>query len=372
MTQTTPDILGLAAELQRQHPITGELRLRLGHCVIEVTTNQSALHRQLRHYFRHYLDRVEPSATPDFRISALDMPEPNLGVEYSDWPRDAGKQGRKDTYCDLPEGRLVRKFRTGMQFILLADRALAVGPCLANSNQVINLVNSQYQSWMVRRGYLVCHSAAVLRGHGAEGGLGMSGFSGAGKSTLALRLISRGLDFVSNDRLLVGRENGGALHMAGVPKMPRINPGTILGNEDLWPILSPERLDAVRAMPTHELWDLEEKYDADIEQLFGTGRVRSAGRLDGFVVLSWNPRQQAPMELWRGPLRERPDLLPAIMKHPGVFHTDPEHGALPAPTTGPEPAPYLDVMGDMPVLAFSGGVDFEAAADECQAYLAAI
>lgn len=359
-----PDVGRLAEDLLCRHPAPYALALRVGTCTLQVTTNSPVLHARLQAYFRNFLD--SGAGASDFHVVALQAPEPDFAARYLEWPRDPGKTGRKDTYRDLPGGRLVRKVRTGMQFILRPDQAIAVGACEQNLNQVINLINSQYLSWMVCRGYLVCHAAAVIAG---RAGLGLSGVSGAGKSTLALRLVSRGLSYVSNDRLLVGRDDGG-LCMAGVPKMPRINPGTILGNRDLWPLLSDARRAELLAMPQHALWDIEDKYDADIEQLYGQGRVLAGGPLRAFAVLCWDPAVDAPPEVWRGRLRQRPDLLPAITKHPGVFHTDARRGQSPPPTGPPEPAPYLELMGDLTVLAFSGGVDFAYAADACQALLA--
>lgn len=356
------DIKATGARLLEETPAPLSMQLRVGRSAITLRTNSPELLEALQDYFRHLLvERDEPH----FELIALERSEPDLGLHFVDWPRDEGKEGRKDSYVDIPGGRVVRKVRTGMQFLLEADRAVAVGACHKNANQIINLVNSQYLSRLVRSGYLVCHSAAVMKG---SAGLGLSGVSGAGKSTLALRLISRGLTYVSNDRLLVRKESD-CIHMAGVPKMPRINPGTILGNPDLWPILGEDRLKEVQAMPRQELWELEEKYDADIERLYGPNRIAMDGVLNAFVVLTWSPKTDAPMEVFRGKLSDRPDLMPAITKHAGVFHSDPERGAVPPPMGPPDATPYLEQMGDLPLLCFSGGVDFEAGADACEALL---
>ena len=86
-------------------------------------------------------------------------------------------------------------------------RNLAIGPCLENSNQVINFVNNRFIEWSVRRGSLLCHAAAVSQG---ERGISFAGFSGMGKSTLALKTMGQGLSFVSNDRLLISRGEGGS------------------------------------------------------------------------------------------------------------------------------------------------------------------
>ena len=61
----------------------------------------------------------------------------------------------------------------------------------------------------------------------ARRGIGIAARAGAGKSTLALHLLSSGLSFVSNDRLLIKAGASGP-ELAGIPKMPRVNPGTLL------------------------------------------------------------------------------------------------------------------------------------------------
>ena len=73
----------------------------------------------------------------------------------------------------------------------------------------------------------------------AGAGLVIAGFAGAGKSTLALEIMGHGTDFISNDRVMVSRQ-GQTLTMAGVAKMPRINPGTVLNNPNLASVMNAE------------------------------------------------------------------------------------------------------------------------------------
>ena len=47
--------------------------------------------------------------------------------------------------------------------------------------------------------------------------------------------------------------------MSGIPKLPRINPGTALNNPSLRSILSPERRAELEGVDAGELWSLEEK-----------------------------------------------------------------------------------------------------------------
>lgn len=348
----------LITELRRKHPMVGTLPLAIGDCRIQLESNSEALLALLRDYFRHVLGDGGQS---HLRISLIEAPAPDFDVSLRFWPREADKVGQKESFSDLDGGRIVQKVRTSMQF-LLGEEQLAIGPCEANANQVINLVNTQYMGWLMRRGYALCHASGVATDHG---GICMAGVAGAGKSTLALHLISGGMRFVSNDRLLVGGA-GEQVEMAGVPKMPRINPGTILGNKDLWPVLSHERIRQLQAMPREDLWTLEEKYDADVDQLFGPGRMQPTAPLRACIVLTWNHRETKTTRVWRGTFRERPALLVPLMKHPGPFILDarPAEHAL-----AHNPDEYMAHLADVPVIELSGSVNFEVGVAEARRIL---
>ena len=57
----------------------------------------------------------------------------------------------------------MRKRLTGMVFLMADGLNLAVGPCLANVNQVVNFVNSRYIEHLLRSGGLLCHASACAR-----------------------------------------------------------------------------------------------------------------------------------------------------------------------------------------------------------------
>jgi HprK-related kinase B len=162
---------------------------------------------------------------------------------------------------------------------------------------------------------------------------------------------------------MVGR-SGEGLVMHGLAKMPRVNPGTVLNNPSLAPVMSEADRLTFSALPAAELWDLEHKYDASIDACFGPGRFKLSCAMVGLVVLHWR-REAVPMAARLVNLRERRDLLPAFMKDPGVFYEsdDPSAGAMPSADD------YLAVLGDMPTLEIDGGVDFEAAARACLDFL---
>jgi len=332
-----------------------------GACLIEVQTNSAELAKRLEAYFLPFLI---PSGEPHIRICALELAATELPLNFIDWPREAGKVGRKDSYVDLEDGRVCRKVRTGLQYLLGAGERLVFGDCVKNDNQVINLVVSQYIGWLMNKAWALCHASGVAR----QGkGLAIAAFSGGGKSTLALHLVRQGLDFISNDRTLIALQNGAAM-MSGVPKHPRINPGTVLNNPALAPVIPKARQQELARLPVEEIWDLEEKYDALIDQLFGVERFQLAAELTGFLILNWQRDSTAPTQFKKIDLAGRPDLLAAVMKTPGPFYI-PEGASRPSGFIDVNPDEYLPVLQKIPVFEVTGAVDFDQASTFCLDYL---
>jgi HprK-related kinase B len=332
--------------------VTEELHLALGDCHIRLRSNSVELIEGLRGYFGHVLG---PTGEPTLEIVAVERPAPELGATFVDWKREPGKTGRKDSYVDLPAARLIRKVRTGMVFLQSETARIAAGPCRRYDNQVINFVNAQYMNWLQHRGWHICHAAGLVH----EGrGLGIAGFSGGGKSTLMLGLLERNtVDYLTNDRLFI-RRDGDALHAVGIPKLPRVNPGTIVHNSRLHPLLPPERRQALLELPARELWHLEEKYDVLVERVYGADRISSGAPLGAFLVLNWDRASQAPMRVERVDLHRRRDLLAAIMKSPGPFYQYPD-GTFYRDDTPLDEAAYLAQLGDLAVYEVTGAVAFE-------------
>lgn len=341
-------------------PDAAVLTVQLAECTIRVECNHAELAAQLAGDLRGY--EVADAPPPDITITVIEAPAPTLDVPFEVYPPGPGKTTVKDEYFDYADGRMLHKCRTGMLFCFGSGGLLALGPALRNRNQVLNFINNRFIRWNLERGYLLCHAAGIAR----DGtGLALAGISGAGKSTLALDLISAGCDFVSNDRLMIRRHPAGHLEMLGVPKMPRVNPGTILHNPHLACLLTPDERAAFAALPTHELWPLEQKYDADIETCFGPGRVQLAAPLTGCVLLTWRLGAGTP-QLKNVRLAERPDLVRALAKPLGVHHHAP--GLNTPPTV--KLSNYLTLLKDCPVLEVAGGVDFAQATTGCLAFLA--
>ncbi len=322
---------------------------------IAVRTDSVALRDKLAFYFKDFL---AASASADVAVTALEGPAPDpadlagLGVSLTVKQPDPGKTKIKEEFADLADGRLVRKRITGLVFLFGGGVHLALGPCAANDNQVVNFINNRFIQWTLDAGCLLFHAAGVAP---AGRGQAQARFSGMGKSTLALHAMNHGLDFVSNDRLMVRRN--GALTMYGLAKMPRINPGTVLHNPALAPVMPEADRRRFAALPPDELWSLEHKVDAFIDQCFGPGRFRLSAEMCGLVLLNWQ-RDGGPLHAARVDLRQRPDLLPAFMKDVGLFYSD--NPDLAAPDFSAEA--YLDLLDGCPVYELTGGADFAAAA----------
>jgi len=355
-------VADLIAGIGAGQPTPFSVSLRCGSCAIRVQSNSASLIDRLRIYFAPFLAEV---TSVDIAIEALDMDPPELQLDFADWPRDAGKTGRKDSFVDLVDGRVCRKVRTGMQYFLGGGRRVVVGACLENGNQVINLVVSQYIGWLLNRGWALCHASGVVC---ANKGLAIAAFSGGGKSTLALHLMRHDVRFVSNDRMLIRMEDSRPL-MCGVPKHPRINPGTVLNNPSLSSIISEQRRQELAGLESRHIWDLEEKYDALIDQVYGTGRFQLAANLTEFLILNWKRDTDAETRFTEIDIAARPDLLGAVMKTPGPFYI-PGDAQAPSGMVAVNPADYLPTLSRLSVIEVTGQVDFERATAYCLARLA--
>ena len=331
------------------------LSLALGELTLRLRSNSAPLIARLRDYFSHV---PVGRATPDFEILAIECAAPETGLTFIDWKREPGKTGRKDSYVDIPGGRLVRKVRTGMVFLQSAAQRIAAGPCLQYDNQVINFINAQYMNWLQQQGWQICHAAGL----GYQGkAFGIAGFSGGGKSTLMLHLLDQDtVSYLTNDRLFV-RKLAGVTRARGIPKLPRINPGTIVHNPRLHGLIPAGQRAALLAMPAAELWQLEDKYDVHVERVYGPDRIVTEAPLAGFLVLNWQRDTDAGLALSAVDLVQRRDLLGAIMKSPGPFYQYPD-GSFHQDTAAFDEQAYLEALQGVPVYEATGKVDFPALA----------
>lgn len=354
------DLNSVAAELRAGLHLCGQaLDLALGGCTLRLRSNSAGLIEKLETYFAHVV--VPNEGDSDLDVIAIERGAPDLGVEFKDWTRAPDKIGRKDAYLDLENGRLVQKVRTGMVFLQSETQRIAAGPCLQYDSQVINFINAQYMNWLQHRGWLICHAAGLVY-QGAA--LGIAGFSGGGKSTLMLRQLDRAeVSYLTNDRLFIRTEDG-ITQAAGVPKLPRVNPGTIVHNSKLHGLISAEMRKSLLALPRDELWHLEDKYDVYLEQMYGPNRIVTDAPLAGFLILNWRRNTDEQPVVEQVDLAKRRDLLAAIMKSPGPFYQYPD-GSFYRDTTKLDEEAYLDALLGVRIYEARGGVDFDAATEFC-------
>lgn len=320
-----------------------------GFC-LAVRSNSRSFLQQLRNYFAHL---VTDACEADVTVEAYDTDVLEIDLDWKDWAREPGKMGKKDAYFELSEGRLLRKVRTGMVFLQSQDNVIARGPCSRLDNQVINFINSQYMNWLQQQEWLICHASGLDVG---GRGIAMAGLSGGGKSTLMLAMMDyQDVCYVTNDRLFIRRE-GEKVRAVGIPKLPRINPGTIVNNPVLHGLIDPERRAALLALPREELWHLEEKHDVMVSKIYGNDRITEQVDLDAFLVLNWSHDSEEPTSLTEVILESRTDLLPAIMKSPGPFYQFADGGFYQDSMQLEEQA-YLDALKGVTILEASGRVD---------------
>jgi HprK-related kinase B len=343
-----------ATQLMHGHALRQEsVCIGLGGWSLRIRSNSTVLLERLADYFSHV---AVAGTAPGAEVVAIECASPRLDLDFADWRREAGKQGRKDSYIDLKGGRLIRKVRTGMVFVQGPDVGVAAGECLRNDNQVINFVNAQYMNHLQQDGWVICHAAGLVRNGQA---IGLAGMSGGGKSTLMLHLLDDWQNrYLTNDRLFI-RLLDGVVQATGIPKLPRVNPGTILHDPSLAPLIDDAERAGFAALSPDQLWDLEQKYDVPVQRLFGHAPVVAPQPLAAFVILNWRRGESAPVTLQRVDPASRPDLLGALMKSPGPFYQD-SAGVFQRDDVPLDPARYLQVMRDTPTYEVCGGVDFAA------------
>jgi HprK-related kinase B len=347
----------LATEwLSKAPTILEPIFLALPDAYYAIHVSDDALRSELAHYFRSVVvsrstDAVPSSPVP---IYVIDSPDFSWDADWENWQREPGKSGRKDAYLNINGGRVLYKVRTGMVFLQSMSSKVAIGPAKANVNQVINFINNQYMNHLQQHGWLICHAAALTW---KDNGIAIAGFSGGGKSTSMLHLMADDeTRFVSNDRLFVKRIDGKVM-MRGVPKMPRVNPGTLLNNPKLLPLLTNEEQARYNSLAKSELWDLERKYDVDIESVYGIGRIVYDAELTHFVVLNWSHQYTSPMQLEAVNSDDLAQQVAPIEKSPGPFYQN-ESGVFLTDPTPPATSRYVDFLENIRVLRTTGQADF--------------
>ncbi|WP_320172356.1 HprK-related kinase B [Maridesulfovibrio sp.] len=357
MNCNTTSRAAIVSRYREDFPATEAIFIDFGGCIIETRVNSPELLADLSNYFKEFLTEADHG---DILITAHECPAADLGLEYTVKQPDPGKTKIKEEFAELPDGRVVYKRLTGLIFAFGEGENIAIGPCIENSNQVINFINNRFIEYKLNQGCFLGHAAGVIE---SGRGIALAGFSGMGKSTLALHLMSRGTTFISNDRVMI-EDNGESVTVYGVAKQPRINPGTALNNPDLQCIIAPEDKEKFLAMPKEELWELEHKYDALIDECYGKEKFILRAPMEGLVILNWH-RDNSETRIQIVDPMERKDLLPAFMKGTGLFYRPDSADKI----CDPDVEAYAEILSKTTLIEISGGVDFDKAADACLKFM---
>ncbi|WP_052501376.1 HprK-related kinase B [Thiomicrospira microaerophila] len=341
------------------------LVVTIDHWSLFVESNSAPLLNYLAEYFAGLAEfhHTPPLGVPS--ITAIEIEQATeldaiYHLPFSDWQREPGKTGRKEAVYDFTNDtgqpqRLVHKIKTGLVLWQSAQRLACLGALNQHPNQVINFILSQYLNHWQNQDWLLGHCAALQLND--QRGIAIAGVSGGGKSTLMLKLLEDAQAFISNDRILI-QANQQQVMMRGIPKQPRINPGTIIHNPKLHRLIDDHQ--PYLALAEAELRALEEKYDAPVCQLYKGVNYQPSARLDQLYLLNWQVNSTEPTRIARVNLAQRPELLAGVMKSAGVFY---QHRDQTFQTNGqtPDPLAYQTLLAQTSVFEITGKLDFNLA-----------
>ncbi len=282
-----------------------ERNFRIAGTPVSIAVNHPTLAARVERYFSPFAD--EPADDAIRVVGLHDLEAPLDRDRLRQLQHHSGSP--KEAYYDVDDLRVVLKTRTGVVHYLKDREFHAIGDLIRFPRQLLNLVSAAYAYSLRQEGYLALHAAGVSS-NGT--GIAFAANSGSGKSSVALRLLEAGNDFVSNDRIYLKRD-GDAVVMAGVPKWPRVNPGTLLSMESLRGLMAEEKRKLYSRMPPEELWHVEDKHDVRVDSVFGTGRIALRSRLWELYVLNWR-RQSGPMSVTEVSPGDLPALVMPVTK----------------------------------------------------------
>lgn len=341
---------------------TRELTLTFNGLTLSVCADNPTVVEGLKDYYEGLTLTGPGENQVEQRLILLDQQADISGIEWT--PVKAAKKsslGLKEAYADKPRGRWIHKVRTGMILFQSLTDPMAIGDLSKHSSQVINFINNQFLNHQQRCGYLLGHASAFdIRGNTTA----IAASSGGGKSTLMLKALeTEQVCFLSNDRVLFQPDKG-QVRILGVPKHPRVNPGTLIHSKRLSALLPAAEHARFARMPQAELWPVEQKYDVLIPGAYGEGKTTLCGKLKNLILLDWSLASTAPTALSCVDITKTPEALEGLRKSRGPFYQD-AYGRFPMDHTRPAEF-YAQYLDGVQVLRLTGVIDFDRAIELLQ------
>jgi HprK-related kinase B len=318
--------------------------LRFGDFTIDVTSNDARLVARLNKYYRHFVAASANGHRPTLKLHAVLGAVAPPSIQLKPW----GTKG-KESFADVGKRRVIRKDRTGSLIYLEEDQWQIAGDLQREFSQLLNLICAGYGVWQLDQsnGAMLHASAAISHGKA----IAIVGQSGSGKSSVTVRLLESGFDYLTNDRLII-ESAGGKSVGHGLPKLPRVNPGTLLASDRTRSLVSPDAREAYAQLAPDKLWQVEDKYDLDVSEALKRRWLLSAP-LACLLFLNW--RGDSSPTFQRLSRDEIVDDLRTTAKSFGPFDRKLSHRADSA---------LLELARTTPVYRVSGRADPSALAAE--------
>lgn len=297
------------------------------------------------------------TGTSEIRVFLINDTPDTGGAEWTPVKRSKPSPlGLKEAFVDMPSGRWIHKVRTGMVMFQSMTDPIALGDLQHNRAQVVNFINNQFLNHYQREGYLLGHASAFDIGGDTTA---IAASSGGGKSTLMLRALENPeARFLSNDRILF-RAGDGQTKVLGLAKHPRVNPGTLVNSSRLASVLPECERTRFETMPRNELWEVEQKYDVLIPEIYGEQKTALEGQLKNLILLDWSLESTEPTALSPVDAQSTPEALEGLRKSAGPFFQA-EDGHFPQQKCESAET-YASNLKGVCVWRLTGSVDFDQA-----------
>lgn len=259
--------------------------LRFDDWTAAISAEDAGVRRRVAEYFRPFVlarrSRLAPSALIEVGADAVKAP----AIELQRWDARG-----KDSFGDYKGQRFVRKNRTGV-FMSGRDGVWRVsGDLRRNFPQLVNLIGTLYGISVLDRGASMLHASAAVRDGQA---VAIVGESGTGKSSVMVRLLEHQFDYLTNDRLLL--LPAATVASYGIPKLPRINPGTLLAGQATRALIAKTKLRNYERLTRAQMWRLEDKTDLDVRKTLGRAWLLKAP-LAVALILAWRDDEGLQIE----------------------------------------------------------------------------